>query len=90
MPDGFASRIAAKINLRIALWAEHGAHAVADDQHSYHQFRIDRGANRAAVGRLQLCVDALKIQVAVDPAKQMVVRSRAGAAPEPPEFPSFA
>ena len=50
------------------------AHAVTDDQHPHHQVRIDRGSTCAAVVRLQLRADALKVQVVVDAAKEMIGR----------------
>ena len=48
------------------------AHAVADDQHPHHQFRINRGAADAAVERLQFCAHLLQIEKSVDASKQVI------------------
>ncbi len=50
------------------------AHAIADDEHPDHQFRIDRGATRLAVEGLQLLADARQVHEPVDRAQQVICR----------------
>jgi hypothetical protein len=47
-------------------------HAVADNQHPYHQLGINRGAADAAVERLQFCAHLLEIEKSVDASKQVI------------------
>jgi hypothetical protein len=42
------------------------AYAVADNQHTHHQFGVDRGSTHLAVERLRRSAQIGKVQVAVD------------------------
>jgi hypothetical protein len=48
------------------------AHAIADDQHADHQFRVNRRATGAAVERLQRPPDDVKDEMPVDLAQQVI------------------
>jgi hypothetical protein len=50
------------------------AEAVADDQHTHHQFGIDRRTTRLAVIRLEMPPDLRKVHKTIDLAKQVTVR----------------
>lgn len=49
------------------------AHAIADNQHAYHQLRINRWAAGAAIERLQRLTDVIEVKMPVD-ASQHVIR----------------
>ena len=49
------------------------AHAIAGDQHSDHQLRIDRGATGATVERLQRLTNVIEVEMPID-ASQNVIR----------------
>ena len=50
------------------------AHAIADDQHPDHQFRIDRRPTHRAVERLQILADAVKIDEPINRTQQVIFR----------------
>ena len=50
------------------------AHAIADDQHSDHQFRINRRTPRRAVERSEKATDIREIDEPIDAPQQMIVR----------------
>jgi hypothetical protein len=45
---------------------------VADEQHSHHQFRVDRGSPGVAVERRKLIVDPAKIEHSINPPYHMI------------------
>jgi hypothetical protein len=45
------------------------AHAVADDQHSDHQLRINRGPSNLTVEGLQCLTQAIKVEMPVNAAQ---------------------
>jgi hypothetical protein len=49
------------------------AHAVADNRHPHHQFRINRGPTDAAIERLKLRAHLLKIEKSVDASEQVII-----------------
>jgi hypothetical protein len=50
-------------------------HRIADDQHSHHKLGINGGATSGAVERLQLCPDTVELEMAVNPAQQVISRN---------------